>query len=63
MPAAEVRSTTGTAPLRFVRASYGLVHVELEDGSRQVYRWHQLLAAVQACAPPVDETVEPWERL
>lgn len=46
----EVRSTTGTAPLRFVPSGGTLVRVDLEDGSCQVYDARALAAAVLGAA-------------
>jgi len=44
--ATTVRSTTGTAPIAFERISADLVLIILEDGSQQVYRIADILAAL-----------------
>ena len=44
--ATTVRSTTGTAPLVFDRIGPNLVLIILEDGSQQVYRVAEILAAL-----------------
>ena len=41
-----VMSTTGTAPLAITPTEPGLVRIDLEDGSSQVYRVADLLAAL-----------------
>jgi hypothetical protein len=41
-----VRSTTGTAPIAFERISADLVLIILEDGSQQIYRVTEILAAL-----------------
>ncbi|MFD1505253.1 hypothetical protein ACFSBG_06150 [Georgenia yuyongxinii] len=50
--ATTVHSTTGTAPIEVVPHPDGTVHLYLEDGSGQVYRVADLLAAPtgQSCA-------------
>ena len=44
--ATTVRSTTGTAPITFDRVSADLVLIVLEDGSQQVYRLADIVAAL-----------------
>lgn len=44
--ATTVRSTTGTAPIRFDRISATQVLIVLEDGSQQVYRFADIIAAL-----------------
>lgn len=41
-----VRSTTGTAPIVFDRISADQVLIILEDGSQQIYRVADILAAL-----------------
>ena len=45
-----VSSTTGTAPVTFTPAGPGTVRIDLEDGSSQVYRLTDLLAALGSVA-------------
>lgn len=47
--ATTVRSTTGTAPIVFDLVGPDLVLIRLEDGSQQIYRTSDILAAI---SPP-----------
>ena len=48
--ATTVRSTTGTAPITFTRISADQVLIAMEDGSQQVYRVADILAALDQSA-------------
>ncbi|MCA4132959.1 hypothetical protein [Arthrobacter sp. M4] len=54
--ATTVRSTTGTAPLTFEQIGPNQVLIQLEDGSQQIYRLSDLLAALGVPAPGTSST-------